>query len=55
MLLDKTYKYEMNPTRTLGATERTRNAGQMGGRMDGQTDGPSETNIPPNNFVVRRV
>ena len=23
------------------------------GRTDGQTDGQSETNIPPNNFVVR--
>ena len=28
------YKYEMDPTRTVGATERTRDAG---GR-DGQTD-----------------
>ena len=24
-------------------------------RTNGQTDGWSETNIPPNNFVVRRV
>ena len=39
LMLDKMYKYEMNPTRTVGATERTRNAG----RMDRQT----ETNIPP--------
>ena len=23
--------------------------------MDGQTDGQSETNIPPNKFVVQRV
>ena len=43
-LLDKMYKYEMDPTRTVGATERTREAGR--------TDGRSETNIPPNNFVV---
>ena len=28
MLLGKMYKYEMDPTRTLGATERTRNAGR---------------------------
>ena len=38
-LFDKMYKYEMDPTRTVGATERTRDAGQ--------TDGRSETNIPP--------
>ena len=59
--LDKMYKYKMDPTSTVGATEQTRDAG----RMDGQTDGRSETNIPPqqlrcaegtpNNFVVRGV
>ena len=50
-LLDKMYKYEMDPTRTVEATERTRDAGQT---RDGRgTDGRSETNIPPNNFVVR--
>ena len=32
MLLDKMYRYEMDATRTLGATERTRNAKR--------TDGP---------------
>ena len=48
-LLDKMYEYEMDPTKTVGATERTRDAG----RTDGQTDGRSETSIPPNNFVVR--
>ena len=53
MLLDKMYKYEMDPTRTVGATERTWNAGRTDGRMEGRTDGQSETNIPPNNFVVR--
>ena len=53
MLLDKMYNYEMDPTRTLGATERTRNAGRMDGRTDRRTDGRSETNIPPNNLVVR--
>ena len=44
-LFDKMYKYEMDPSRTVGTTEQTRDAGQM--------DGQSETNIPPNNFVVR--
>ena len=33
-LLDKMYKYEMDPTRAVGATEQTRAAG----RMDGWTD-----------------
>ena len=33
-LLDKMYKYEMDPTRTVGATERT----QDGGRTDRGTD-----------------
>ena len=38
-LLDKMCKYEMDPTKTAGATERTRDAGR--------TDGQSETSIPP--------
>ena len=42
-LLDKMYKYEMDPTRTVGATEWTRDAGQK----DGRTDEWSETNNPP--------
>ena len=49
-LLDKMYKYEMDPIRTEEATERTRDAGRT--RTDGWTDGRSETNIPPNNFIV---
>ena len=44
-LPDKMYKYEKDPTRTVGATEWKQDAGQM--------DGRSETNIPHNNFVVR--
>ena len=28
-LLGKMYKYEMDPTRTVGATEQTRDVGQM--------------------------
>ena len=34
-LFDKMYKYEINPTRTEGATERTWDAGRMDGRTDG--------------------
>ena len=34
-LLDKMYKSEMNPTRTVGATERTQNAGRTDRRTDG--------------------
>ena len=30
-LLDKMYKYEMDPTKTVGATERTLNAGRTDG------------------------
>ena len=41
----------MDPTKTVGTTEQTRDAG----RMDGQTDGRSETNIPPYNFIVQGV
>ena len=42
-LLDKIYKYEKYPKRTIGTTELTWYAG----RMDGRTDGWSETKIPP--------
>ena len=31
--IDKMCKYEMDPTRTVGATERTRDAGQTDGQM----------------------
>ena len=40
-LLDKMYKYEMDSTRTLGATERTCDAGRT---RDGRTDGRTEWN-----------
>ena len=39
-------KHEMDLTKAVGATERTRDAGQM----DGRTDRRSETNIPPQQF-----
>ena len=54
-MLDKIYKYEMDPTRTVGATERTRDVGRMDGwtdgRMDRRMDGVKPIH-PPNNFVV---
>ena len=37
-LLDKVCKYEKDATRTAGATERTRNAGQTDRRTDGRTE-----------------
>ena len=40
------YKYQMDPTKTAGATERTRDAGR--------TDGWSETNIPPQQLCCAR-
>ena len=51
-LLGKMYKYEMDPTRTAGTTERRCDAGWtqdgwMNGWTNGQTDGRSKTNIPP--------
>ena len=68
MLLIICTKYGKNPSWTVDATEQTRDAGRTdvsqyeqthnmmqvwtGKRTDGQTDGRSETNIPPNNFVV---
>ena len=33
-LLDKMYKYEKDPTRTVATTERTQNAGWTDGQMD---------------------
>ena len=46
-LLDKRYKYEKDPTRIVGVTERTRDAERTDGWIDGPTDRRSETNIPP--------
>ena len=51
-LFDKMCKYEMDPSRTVGATERTQDAGRMDRRTDGRTDGVKPI-YPPNNFVVR--
>ena len=38
-LLDKMYKYKMDPTRTVGATEQTQDAGRTEGRTYRRTDG----------------
>ena len=45
-LLDKMCKYEMDLTTTVGATERTQDAGQTDGRTDGVKP------IYPHNFIV---
>ena len=37
-LLDKMYKYEMDPTRTVDATELTQDAGRTEGWTDGWTE-----------------
>ena len=37
-LLNKMYKYEMGPTRTVGATEQTQDAGQRNGQTNIWTD-----------------
>ena len=37
-LLNKMYKYEMDPIRTVGATGRTRDVGRMDGQMDGRME-----------------
>ena len=41
----------MDPTRTVGATERTTDVGQTHRRTDRRTDGKSETNIPPKTLL----
>ena len=62
-LLDKMCKYEMDPIRTVGTTEQTRDAGwtdgwtdgRTDGRTEGQMEGRSETNISRNNFVIHCI
>ena len=43
-LLDKMCKYEMDRTRTVGATEQTQDAGRMDRRTDGRMDRRTEWN-----------
>ena len=50
-LLGKMYKYEMDPTRTVGAIEQTCDAGRTDGRRDGRTEWNQYMYTPPNNFV----
>ena len=38
------YKYEKDPTKTVGAAARTRDAGWKDGRTDGREDGRMEWN-----------
>ena len=57
-LLYKMSKYEMDPTRTVGSTERTRNAGRTDGRTYWQMDRRTEWNQytpppPPPTFLCR--
>ena len=47
-LIDKVYKCEIDPTKTVGATERTRDVGRTDGRTEWNQYTPA-----PNNFVVR--
>ena len=41
-LLDKMYGYEMDPTKTVGATEQTWDAGRTDRQMDRQTEGRTD-------------
>ena len=50
-LLDKMYKYEKDPTRTVGATGRTRDAGGM----DRQTDGVKPIYLPTTSLYKYQV
>ena len=55
-LLNKMYKYEMDPTRTVGATERTRDVGRADGQTDrwknGRRDGVKPI-YPPTTLLLR--
>ena len=41
-LFDKMYKYEMDPTKTVGTTERTWDAGRMDGRTEWNQYNPQQ-------------
>ena len=45
------YKYAIDPTKTVGATERTKDAGRTDGQTAGRIVGRNEANIIPNSFV----
>ena len=44
-LLDKMYKYQMDPTRAVGTTEQTRNAGRTDGRKEWNQYSPPSTSL----------
>ena len=52
-LLDKMHKYEMDPTRTVGATERTRDAGRTDGRMEWNQYTPQQLRCVYNDIHLR--
>ena len=52
-LIDKMCKYKMDPTKTVGATEWTRDAGWTDGRT--RTDWNQYTPPTPNNFVCEYI
>ena len=51
-LLDKMYKYKMDPTKTIDATKRTRDAGWTDGLTDGRMDRPREWYTPTTSSCV---
>ena len=52
-LLDKKYKYEMDPTRTVGATEQTRDAGRTDGRTEWNQYTPPPTTLLYNKHDIK--
>ena len=56
-LFDKRQKYEMDPTRTVGATLRTQDLGRMDGqtdgRMDRRTDGVKPIYKIYNKYIIK--
>ena len=54
-LLDNMYKYEMDPTKTVGATERTRDAERTDGRTDRRTDGQTDRRTEWNQYTPQQL
>ena len=54
-LHDNMYKYEMDPTRTLGITERTRDAGRTEGYTDGQIDRQTGGQMEWNQYTPQQL
>ena len=49
------YEYEMDPIRTVGTTEQIWDVGPTDKQTDRWMDGWSDTNKPPNIFIVGGV